>query len=238
MSLSAAVILHAHVPLFDPCVVWQTPPTEDPWLSADGECFSHDPRVELTHSSNCSDYTNTSFVKGQMVPTSECVLWTLCTQAVWCLLYSVVTFLWILHHPVWPQYSYIAFPLWYHDYQLYSCNSDVTSSFLYITSGVCACARVCYVSAYVRMCMGGSVALCLCTCVVFVSCSSHAVQFDGNGANLPAVQCCSSVWGVQHRCAVGGCGCYTGCCMGCTAQVWVLYRVYNYCYVLYLHTSV
>lgn len=62
------VIMHTHTPLFVSCVVVQTSSTADPESEL---CFSHDPRLDLSLSSNCSGYNNTGFAKGQMVPSSE-----------------------------------------------------------------------------------------------------------------------------------------------------------------------
>ena len=50
----------------------QTQSNMDRQPSASRECFSHDPRVNLSVSSYCSHYIDTGFVKGQLVPTSGC----------------------------------------------------------------------------------------------------------------------------------------------------------------------
>ena len=63
-------ITHAYKPLLS-LVSWvKASSTADPESEL---CFSHDPRVDLSLSSNCSDYNNTVFVKGQMVPSGECL---------------------------------------------------------------------------------------------------------------------------------------------------------------------
>ena len=45
------------------------------------DCFSHDPRVDLSHSSNCSNYDGT-FEEGQLAPPSECCLLDACQLTV------------------------------------------------------------------------------------------------------------------------------------------------------------